>query len=86
MSRRHLVPTALAAQALSVHAATIRDWRRRGLAQPKGGSPRRPLWDLADLRRAQLASKPRRVDPSQIDATQDRDHDYNQAEPCPPPA
>lgn len=55
-----LVPTRVAACAADVTPATIRDWHRRGIITPAGGSPRRPLWDLYDIRRAVDTPKPRR--------------------------
>lgn len=55
-----LVPTEVAAIAAGVAPSTIRDWARRGLIQRAGGSPRRPLWDLREVRRARDAPKPRR--------------------------
>lgn len=55
-----LVDTKVAALAVGVDPATIRDWRRRGLLAARGGSPRRPLYDLRDVRRARDAPKPRR--------------------------
>lgn len=57
-----LVPTAVAALAAGVTAATIRDWRRRGLLERKGGTPRRPLYDLRDIKVARDSPKPRRTD------------------------
>lgn len=56
-----LVPTDLAALAAGVSPATIRDWRRRGLLAVRGGTPRRPLYDLRDVRWARDAPKPRRA-------------------------
>ena len=41
-----LVPTDVAALAVGVSHATVRDWRRRGLLEAKGGTMRRPLYDL----------------------------------------
>ncbi|WP_037686968.1 MerR family transcriptional regulator [Streptomyces aureocirculatus] len=55
-----LLTTSQAAQACGVAPATIRDWRRRGLLHPAGGSPRRPYYRLADVTAAQAAAKPTR--------------------------
>ena len=55
-----LVPTHIAALAAGVSPATIRDWRRRGLLHPAGGTSRQPLYDVRDVRRARDAPKPRR--------------------------
>ena len=59
MSR--LLPADLAAIAVQVQPSTLRDWRRRGLLKPAGGTERRPLYALADLHAAQNAAKPRRT-------------------------
>lgn len=58
-----ILDTALAAIAAGVAPATIRDWRRRGLLKPCGGTPRRPLYRAADLAAAQEAArrKPRQA-------------------------
>jgi DNA-binding transcriptional MerR regulator len=53
------LPADLAALALGVKPGTLRVWRYRGLIQPIGGTPRRPLYSIADLRAAQAADKPR---------------------------
>lgn len=55
-----IMTTALAAEAADVAPATIRDWRRRGLLTPCGGTPRRPLFRMEDVAAAQAAAKPRR--------------------------
>lgn len=55
--RRRLLPADLAAVATGVRPATIRDWRRRGLLTPAGGTPRRPLYALDDIYAAQQAPK-----------------------------
>jgi hypothetical protein len=44
-----VVNTDAAALHLGVAAATLRDWKRRGLITPAGGTTRYPLWALADL-------------------------------------
>jgi DNA-binding transcriptional MerR regulator len=51
------LPADLAALATGVKPATIRDWRRRGLLHPVGGTPRRPLYALEDLYAAKQAPK-----------------------------
>lgn len=56
-----LLPADLAARAAGVQPSTLRDWRRRGLITPAGGSERRPLYDVQQLYAAQQASKPRRT-------------------------
>jgi DNA-binding transcriptional MerR regulator len=58
--RRRLLPTQLAAVATGVQPDTIRDWRRRGLLTPAGGTPRRPLYALEDIYAAKQAPKPTR--------------------------
>nr|AFI44025.1 regulatory protein MerR [Streptomyces sp. FR1] len=60
MDGMRVLPADLAALATGVQPATIRDWRRRGLIKPVGGTPRRPLYALADLHAAKQAPKPRR--------------------------
>ena len=57
---RTLLPADLAALAAGVQPSTLRDWRRRGLITPAGGTARHPLYDLADLHAARQAPKPRR--------------------------
>lgn len=52
--------TALAALNCGVRPATIRDWRRRGILAPCGGTPKRPLYRLEDVEAARLAPKPNR--------------------------
>jgi hypothetical protein len=44
-----VVNTDAAALHLGVAPATLRDWKRRGLITPAGGTTRHPLWALADL-------------------------------------
>lgn len=55
------VNTEAAALHLGVAAATIRDWKRRGLISPVGGTARHPLWRLRDLVKA--AAEPKTVRP-----------------------
>jgi DNA-binding transcriptional MerR regulator len=55
-----LLPADLAARAAGVKPATLRDWRRRGLIRPAGGTERHPLYALDDLHAARQAPKPRR--------------------------
>lgn len=55
-----VLPANLAALAAGIDPATLRDWRRRGLITPVGGTQRRPLYALADLHAAKQAPKPRR--------------------------
>ncbi|MFB6424655.1 hypothetical protein ACFCXC_14865 [Streptomyces microflavus] len=52
--------TRLAALNSGVQPATIRDWVRRGLLARCGGTPRRPLYRLADVEAARAAAKPTR--------------------------
>ncbi|MDX3044091.1 MerR family transcriptional regulator [Streptomyces caniscabiei] len=59
MSR--LLPADLAALAVGVQPSTLRDWRRRGLLKPAGGTQRRPLYNPADVHAAKHADKPRRT-------------------------
>jgi DNA-binding transcriptional MerR regulator len=54
------LPADLAARAAGVQPATLRDWRRRGLIRPVGGTARHPEYALADLYAAKTAAKPRR--------------------------
>jgi DNA-binding transcriptional MerR regulator len=56
-----VLPADLAALAAGVKPSTLRDWRRRGLITPVGGTERRPLYALADLHTAKQAAKPRRT-------------------------
>ena len=49
-----------AAFVLGLKGATIRDWRRRGLITPVGGTPRHPIWSTEQLRAARDAPKTRR--------------------------
>jgi DNA-binding transcriptional MerR regulator len=55
-----LLPADLAARAAGVKPATLRDWRRRGLITPAGGTERNPLYALEDIHAARQAPKPRR--------------------------
>lgn len=52
--------TTMAAQSADVAPATIRDWVRRGLLTRCGGSPKRPIYRLADVQAARHAAKPTR--------------------------
>ncbi|MFE9853567.1 MULTISPECIES: hypothetical protein [Streptomyces] len=52
--------TSMAAMSADVAPATIRDWRRRGILTPCGGSPKRPLYRVADVHAARNAAKPTR--------------------------
>jgi len=56
-----VLPADLAALAAGVQPSTIRDWRRRGLIKPVGGTDRRPLYAVADVHAAKHAPKPRRT-------------------------
>ncbi|WP_405799300.1 MerR family transcriptional regulator [Streptomyces sp. NBC_01506] len=53
--------TALAALNCGVRPATIRDWVRRGILTPSGGTPKRPLYRLEDVENARRAPKPNRA-------------------------
>lgn len=55
-----VLPADLAALAAGIETSTLRDWRRRGLIEPVGGTPRRPLYAVADVHAAKQAPKPRR--------------------------
>jgi hypothetical protein len=59
--------TKLAARACGVQPATIRDWVRRGILTPCGGTPKRPLYRVEDVKAARAAAKPCR--PGQRAAT-----------------
>jgi len=52
--------TAQAAGQVGVTPATVRDWKRRGLLAPAGGTQRAPLWRASDLLVAWRAPKPDR--------------------------
>lgn len=54
-----LLPADLAALAVGRKPATLRDWRRRGLIAPAGGTPRHPLYALGELQAARDLPKPR---------------------------
>jgi len=61
----HLPPigtltTRLAALNSGVQPATIRDWVRRGLLTRCGGTPKRPIYHVADVEAARTAAKPTR--------------------------
>lgn len=66
-----LLETEVAAKAVGVTPATLRDWVRRGLLTRADGTPRKPLWRASDLIRAKAAAKPRHarncpvIDPDQ---------------------
>ena len=50
--------TKAAAEAMGVAVPTISQWRRRGLIDPVPGSPpRKPLYRLSDLRRAEQRAR-----------------------------
>ncbi|AWL39679.1 MULTISPECIES: MerR family transcriptional regulator [unclassified Streptomyces] len=53
--------TTMAAQSADVAPATIRDWVRRGLLTRCGGSPKRPIYRVADVQAARYAAKPTRA-------------------------
>lgn len=59
--------TKLAARACGVAPATIRDWVRRGILTPCGGTPKRPIYRIEDVQAARDAAKPCR--PGQRAAT-----------------
>ncbi|MFI6861775.1 hypothetical protein ACIBKZ_18065 [Streptomyces sp. NPDC050421] len=52
--------TSMAAMFAGVQPATIRDWVRRGILTRCGGSPKRPLYRIADVEAARYAAKPTR--------------------------
>ncbi|MEU9400558.1 hypothetical protein [Streptomyces sp. NPDC048242] len=56
-----LLTTSLAAMAAGVSPDTIRDWKRRKILTPCGGSPRRPVYRVDDVLAAKLAPKPTRT-------------------------
>lgn len=60
MTQQRTLSTGEAAFILGIAAATIRDWRRRGLITPAGGTERKPLWSVPDLIAARDAPKTRR--------------------------
>lgn len=60
MTQQRTLSTGEAAFILGIAAATIRDWRRRGLITPAGGTERKPLWSVTDLIAARDAPKTRR--------------------------
>ncbi|MGW1278030.1 hypothetical protein ACWD4V_13900 [Streptomyces tsukubensis] len=57
---RGTLTTQLAALNCGVAPATIRDWVRRGLLTRCGGTPKRPVYRLADVEAARYAAKPTR--------------------------
>lgn len=52
--------TKLAALSAGVQPATIRDWVRRGILTPCGGTPKRPVYRITDVQNARSAAKPNR--------------------------
>ncbi|MFF7180152.1 hypothetical protein [Streptomyces sp. NPDC008121] len=52
--------TSMAALAAGVQPATIRDWVRRGVLTRCGGTPKRPVYRIADVQAARGAAKPNR--------------------------
>ncbi|MFE7804004.1 hypothetical protein ACFU51_04920 [Streptomyces sp. NPDC057430] len=52
--------TSMAALSAGVQPATIRDWVRRGILTRCGGTPKRPVYRLADVQAARTAAKPNR--------------------------
>lgn len=52
--------TRLAAMSCGVQPATIRDWVRRGILAPCGGTPKRPVYRIPDVEAARDAAKPTR--------------------------
>jgi len=57
---RGTLTTSMAALNCGVQPATIRDWVRRGILAPCGGTPKRPVYRLADVEAARYAAKPTR--------------------------
>ena len=55
------IPAPLAAALAGVSPATVRDWRRRGILAPVGGTERKPLYAAADVLAARDAPKPKRA-------------------------
>jgi hypothetical protein len=53
--------TTQAAHAAGVTPGTIRDWVRRGILTPCGGTPKAPIFRVADVHAAKHAPKPRRA-------------------------
>ena len=50
--------TKAAAEAIGVAECTVSQWRRRGLLEPVPGSPpRKPLYRLSDLRKAEQVAR-----------------------------
>ncbi|WYB31052.1 hypothetical protein V6574_16290 [Streptomyces sp. SM1P] len=52
--------TRLAALSARVASAAIRDWVRSGLLTRCGGTPKRPIYRLADVEAARYSAKPTR--------------------------
>ncbi|MDH2392332.1 hypothetical protein QCN29_26855 [Streptomyces sp. HNM0663] len=57
---RGTLTTSMAALAADVQPATIRDWVRRGILTPCGGTPKRPVYRIEDVQAARAAAKPSR--------------------------
>ncbi|MGW4300412.1 MerR family transcriptional regulator [Streptomyces sp. NPDC004646] len=55
-----LLTASQAAMAAGVSPGTIRDWRRRKILTPCGGSPRHPIYRVDDVLAAKLTAKPSR--------------------------
>jgi len=53
------LPAPLAAALVGVQPDTIRQWRRRGLIRPVGGTPRKPLYLAADVLAARDSLRPK---------------------------
>ena len=61
--------TKAAAEAIGVAECTVSQWRRRGLLEPVPGSPpRKPLYRLTDLRRAEQVARANAIRTSGTDA------------------
>jgi len=55
--------TKAAAEAMGVAVCTISQWRRRGYLEPvKGSPPRKPLYRLSDVRRAEKLTRDRAIE------------------------
>ncbi|MDT9689402.1 hypothetical protein Q5762_13860 [Streptomyces sp. P9(2023)] len=52
--------TSMAALSADVEPATIRDWVRRGILTRCGGTPKRPVYRIDDVKAARTAAKPNR--------------------------
>lgn len=53
------LPASLAAALVGISTATLRDWRRKGLIRPVGGSPRKPVYLAADVLAARDSLRPK---------------------------